>query len=50
MVPEGSTPDDVAYLIIKAWKLGIKTLYYQLNVSAVQEFGKSITECESCSG
>lgn len=50
MVPTNATPDDVAYLIIKAWQLGIKTLYYQLNISAVQEFGKSITECESCAG
>lgn len=51
MVPENSSPEEVAYLIIKAWKLGIKTLYYQLNVSAVQEFGrKSIIECESCAG
>lgn len=50
MVPEGTTPEDVAYLLIKAWKLGVKTLYYQLNVSAVQEFGKSITECDSCAG
>jgi ribonucleoside-diphosphate reductase alpha chain len=50
MVPLGSTPSDVTYLIIKAWQLGIKTLYYQLNVSAVQEFGKSITECDSCAG
>lgn len=50
MVPSNATPDDVAYLIIKAWQLGIKTLYYQLNISAVQEFGKSITECDSCAG
>lgn len=51
MVPEGTSPDEVAYLIIKAWKLGVKTLYYQLNVSAAQEFArKSILECESCAG
>lgn len=50
MIPSNATPEDVAYLIIKAWQLKLKTLYYQLNVSAVQEFGKSITECESCAG
>ena len=50
MIPSNATPEDVTYLIIKAWRLGIKTLYYQLNVSAVQEFGKSISECESCAG
>lgn len=51
MVPETASPEEVAYLIIKAWKLGVKTLYYQLNVSAAQEFTrKSIIECESCAG
>lgn len=51
MVPENTSPDEVAYLIIKAWQLGVKTLYYQLNVSASQEFSrKSIIECESCAG
>lgn len=50
MVPANATPTDVMYLIIKSWKLGIKSLYYQLNVSAVQEFGKSISLCTSCEG
>lgn len=50
MVPLNTSPDEVAYLIIKAWQLGIKTLYYQLNISATQEFKKSIIECESCAG
>lgn len=50
MIPSNATPSDVAYLIIRAWQLGVKTLYYQLNISAVQEFGRSITECESCAG
>ena len=51
MVPEGISPEEVSYLIIKAWKLGVKTLYYQLNISASQEFTrKSILECDSCAG
>lgn len=50
MVPANADPSDVVYLMIKAWKLGIKTLYYQLNVSAVQEFGKSLSLCPSCEG
>lgn len=55
MIPNDASPEDVAYLIIKAWKLGIKTLYYQLNYSAVQsltnENAKSnLTECLSCAG
>ena len=50
MIPEGTPPEEVVYLMLKAWKLGVKTLYYQLNVSAVQQFGKSLSECESCAG
>ena len=50
MIPSGTNPEDVIYLIIKAHQLGIKTLHYQLNVNAAQEFTNSITECVSCSG
>lgn len=50
MIPYGTKVEDVAYLIIKAHQLGIKTLYYQLNVNAALEFTNSITECVSCSG
>lgn len=52
MVGSDTTPDEVAYWILYAWKKGIKTLYYQLNVSAAQDFTnqKSKTECSSCSG
>jgi ribonucleoside-diphosphate reductase alpha chain len=39
---------DVNSLIIEAWKLGIKSLYYQLNVNAAQEFSRNILECSSC--
>lgn len=42
-------PDEVLYLILKAWKLGIRTLYYQLNVSQAQEFTKD-RECVACAG
>lgn len=50
MIPYGAKPEDVAYLIIKAHQLGIKTLYYQLNVSAALELTNSLTECVSCAG
>lgn len=46
-----STPTkDLNALIIEAWKLGIKTLYYQYSMNAAQEFGRSILECKSCEG
>lgn len=49
MIGQGVEPEEVVYLIMKAWKLGVKTLYYQLNVSQAQEFTKS-RECVSCAG
>lgn len=39
---------DVNKLIIEAWRLGIKSLYYQINVNAVREFSKNILQCSSC--
>lgn len=50
MIPKGTSPEDVTYLILKAHQLGIKTLYYQLNVNAAQQLTNSLTECVSCSG
>ena len=39
---------DVNSLIIEAWKLGIKSLYYQISVNAAQSFSRSILECKNC--
>lgn len=51
MVGKDTEPDEVMYWILKAWKLGVKTLYYQLNVNSAQDFtNKRAKECESCSG
>lgn len=44
-----STPTkDVNSLILEAWELGVKTLYYQFSVNAAQEFSRSILECSNC--
>jgi ribonucleoside-diphosphate reductase alpha chain len=44
-----STPvKDINALYIKAWELGIKTLYYQRSTNMAQELGRSILECRSC--
>lgn len=52
MVGKDTSPDEVAYWILKAWKLGIKTLYYQLNVNSAQDFTnkRAKSECDSCAG
>lgn len=39
---------DVNKLMIMAWELGIKSLYYQISVNAAQEFSRNILNCASC--
>lgn len=39
---------DLNALLIEAWKLGIKSLYYQHSVNAAQEFARDINYCVSC--
>lgn len=41
---------DVNALIIDAWKMGVKTLYYQISVNAAQSFARDILACSSCEG
>lgn len=39
---------DVNKLVIEAWEMGIKSLYYQISVNAAQEFSRNILSCKSC--
>lgn len=39
---------EVNNLIIEAWKLGVKTLYYQRSQSVSKEFVTNIVSCSSC--
>ena len=39
---------DINYLYLQAEELGIKSLYYQINLSAAQEFNRNILDCTSC--
>jgi ribonucleoside-diphosphate reductase alpha chain len=41
---------DVNQLVIKAWELGIKTLYYQRGVNQAQAVGRDILNCAVCEG
>lgn len=41
---------DVNKLIIEAWKLGVKTLYYQRSSSVTKELLSNIVSCKSCEG
>lgn len=39
---------EVNALLIDAWKMGVKTLYYQISMNASQQLSRSINTCESC--
>lgn len=45
--PSISTKDRVA-LMMAAWEKGIKTLYYQENENASQEFSRNVLQCSVC--
>lgn len=44
--PSKWTSADISRLHVAAWKQGLKSLYYQINVNSAQELSRSI--CESC--
>jgi ribonucleoside-diphosphate reductase alpha chain len=48
MIPHNVSVKDINQLLIEAWKLGIKTLYYQRSTNPAQELSRSILECKSC--
>jgi ribonucleoside-diphosphate reductase alpha chain len=41
---------DVNELSIEAWKMGIKSLYYQISINAAQAFTRNILACANCEG
>jgi len=43
-----TSPKEVNQLMLKAHDLGLKSLYYQHNISAASEFAKNFNECISC--
>ena len=41
-------PKEVSTLMIEAWKLGLKGLYYQRSSNPAQELSRNINNCTSC--
>lgn len=39
---------DINALLLEAWRLGVKSLYYQIGVNAAQQFARNILTCSSC--
>lgn len=50
MVHPETSLKDVNALFFEAWKLGIKTLYYQRSVNMAQEVSRNLMDCSSCEG
>lgn len=48
MIHPSISTKDINSLIIEAWKLGIKSLYYQISVNSAQSFSRDILNCKSC--
>ncbi len=49
-IPSSVPVKDVNRLMIEAWKLGIKSLYYQRSQSVSKELVNSLVVCKSCEG
>ena len=49
-IPANLPVKDVNNLIIEAWKLGVKTLYYQRSQSVSKEMVTNLVSCSSCEG
>ena len=47
-IPAELPVKEVNRLIIEAWKLGIKTLYYQRSQSVSKELVTQLVSCSSC--
>lgn len=48
MIPPGTPPKEVNTLIIRAWKQGVKALYYQRSANPAQELARNIMSCSTC--
>lgn len=47
-IPYNTPAKQVSDLMIDAWRLGIKTLYYQRGTNPAQELSRDIMSCSSC--
>jgi ribonucleoside-diphosphate reductase alpha chain len=50
MIHPATPIKDVNALLIEAWELGVKSLYYQISINAAQALSRSILSCTNCEG
>lgn len=43
-----TTPKQVHEFYVEAWRMGLKSMYYQYNVSAAQAVSNKLEECDAC--
>jgi ribonucleoside-diphosphate reductase alpha chain len=48
MIPTETPPKDASQLLIDAWKMGVKTIYYQRGSNPAQQLARDILTCKSC--
>lgn len=48
MVHPATPIKDINQLHVRAWELGVKTLYYQHSINAAQEFNRNLLSCSAC--
>jgi len=48
MIPPETSVKDVNTLVVEAWKLGIKTLYYQRGANMARQVGRNLLDCVAC--
>ena len=49
-IPADLPVKEVNNLILEAWRLGVKTLYYQRSQSVSKEMVTNLVSCSSCEG
>lgn len=48
--PQKTSAKEINALYLEAWKLGVKSLYYQKSSNAAQSFAANHMHCEACGG
>ena len=48
MIPIDTPPKDASQLLIEAWKMGVKSIYYQRGSNPAQQLARDILTCKSC--
>lgn len=48
MIHPRTSAKEIHQLHVKAWELGVKTLYYQHSINAAQEFRNNLLNCSVC--